>query len=152
MKINGNFLVAVIAVSGVAIYAITRLAPTCEASYKFKFAPKEFGFECKIPPISKEFLQAMSQPSINELTSDESTNKTVPTVGCRKIRGSMTFRKRIDDINLADNLCKSKVQSVPQNFSQLPKTFIPQDDKSVTFNTGLKHNETEIWCNCHPMS
>jgi hypothetical protein len=151
MKINGNLALVVFAAFGVAIFSIWTIQPKCEGSFNISFVPKEFGFNCQLPAVN-----ASERQIISDVTSNGATNSSVQstsptsTVSCNSVRGSITFRRKFGDSSLADSRCQNIVHAVPANYANNPNVFRVQDDNSVTFNTGVKHNDLEVWCNCHP--
>ncbi len=153
-RLDTNVAFAISAVLIFGAFVVWLVAPPCEGSFKISFSPKDFGFECQLPPIpDKQRVEIRGRVRDHEsadrdVANGESSRRVVP---CTKVRGSRTFRRAIKDAEIADSICRELVAAVPRNWKSEPQFYRVQDDGSVSFNTGSRHQEVEVWCNCHPV-
>lgn len=160
----------------VMAYLVVSLAKPCNGSYTFSL--KEGKFDCKQTrenPSNPDKEKDASQPTITEVSPEtkkkqpaatskpkvkveapKETPAQVPTahkamLSCDQTRASFTTRRAINNDQIADKQCMSIVHKIPSDYLTQPDIYMAQNDGSVTFNTGVRFEGKELWCNCHPV-
>lgn len=160
----------------VMAYLVVSLARPCNGSYTFSL--KEGRFDCKqtlenLPNSDKkkEASQTTSPDVSPETKSKQPEAKSRPKVkveapkeipaqvpaeskamlSCGKKRASLTTQRAINNAQVADKQCEGIAHKIPADYLTQPGIYRAQNDGSVTFNTGVRFEGIELWCNCHPV-